>query len=78
VFAAAHLGHAVPLAQFLERRCVVEQIGQRIGVAGASGRVGVVLHEMQVSVHQMGIETGGHFQSLVTGVDGREHFFGRQ
>ena len=33
---------------------------------------------MQVAVHQMRIQTGGHFKALIAGIDGGQHFFGRQ
>ena len=33
---------------------------------------------MQVSIDQVGIQAGGHFQSLITGVDGGKHFLRRE
>ena len=78
VLAAADAGQRVLLAEFLHRRDVVEQIGQRIRITGAGGRIGVVLDEVQVAVAQVRIEPRGHFERLVAGVDGGQHLLGGQ
>ena len=66
------------LAEFLHRRHIVEQIGQRVGIAGARGRIGIVLHEVQRAVGQVGIQPRGDFQSLIAGIDRRQHLLRRQ
>ena len=78
VLPAADLRERVFLAQFLHRGEVPEEFRQRVGVARAGGRIGVVLHEVQVAVGEVRIQPRRHFQRLVAGVDGGQHLLRRQ
>ena len=68
----------VAFAEFLDGRRIVEQIGQHFGVSRAAGRVGIVLHHVKRSVGKVRIQARGNFRHLVTGIDGGQHFLGRQ
>ena len=76
VLAAASAREGVFLAEFLDGGRFVEQIRQSVRIAGAGGRIGIVLDEMHVPVDQVGVEPRGHFERLVAGIDGSQHFLG--
>ena len=78
VLAATDARQGILLADFLDRRNIPEQFRQRVGVTGAGGGIGIVLHKVQVPVDQVRIQARRHFQSLIAGVDRGQHFFGRQ
>ena len=74
-FPAADARQVVLLAELFDGRNVVEQVSQGIGITSAGGRIGVVLHEPQGTVREMGIEPRCDLQGLVAGVDRSQHLF---
>ena len=71
---SAHFAERMLLAKFLNGRSIVEKLRQPIGPGDASGRIGVVLHQVQRSVGKMRIEPAGDLQSLVPWIDCGQHF----
>jgi hypothetical protein len=78
VFLAAHAAQMVTLAEFLDGRRIVEQVGKDFGVCRAGGRVGIVLHHVERPVGEVRIQARGDFRHLITGIDGGQHLLGRQ